>query len=756
MRTRGTLSKGLILALTLTLIPISTYGTNHAGPKTPSCGNYKVTKNEVIVGVKFPKGTYQINAFGISCAKVMGSKGLFSKFLKLKNKDPLPKPWRYLADAVGAPKFSSGPGVGFRVQLITPAPIPTPEPPPTPTVTPSPTPTVTPTPSPTPIVTPSPTPTVTPSPTPTVTESPTPTPSPTTTPATWRDPLEGTPCTEENASVPNQIYEMKCVNPSKVVPGSSDNRLIWSQNSPPAGWTPSPSSTSTTSSNPTLTPVSLVNTICEKVGSKIMEGETVLKCNWMGGAQSKGSWTPLVVRKVSTSASNNYKITPIANQVCDSYGDTFDVPEGYLECRWVNGKKLQWIKINNVKQTFVNKVSPQGIEPCKLKNKDVTVTQGDLRSQGLKVGFPFDNTFKHGVYTKGVNEVLIVGIDFPELRGDGTLKATMAEDKKWMQDWFRYYSNDQSKFNVTTIDNWISAPKSAASYVVTGNDGNSSSSNRFLANASQPFIDLITKEIDLRKFNTVYMMFPDGEIDFDMDLIVRNERFKIKEGEMNLNFFGWGHDNELMETLRWSFYVHETLHDFDIIGHAPGNGWPFGLFTNQSGISLAMNPYEQFLLDWLPENQIYCVDAKDLTTTTVSLSPLEREDRQTKMAMIKLSPTRIIVVESHGIDKWSNFKKGDREFPQSFYSVMAYVVDLNKTAAPPVTADQRSLSNEEYAWAMWQNVEGGKSTDYQQTIGIRPDMYNKVAVLGDSFLIDGIQIKFVGTGDYETIEISKL
>ncbi|MSY81703.1 MAG: hypothetical protein F2695_06380, partial [Actinobacteria bacterium] len=51
----------------------------------------------------------------------------FAKFLKLKDKVPLPKPWRYLADAVGAPKFSSGPGVGFRVQLITPTPTPTPE-----------------------------------------------------------------------------------------------------------------------------------------------------------------------------------------------------------------------------------------------------------------------------------------------------------------------------------------------------------------------------------------------------------------------------------------------------------------------------------------------------------------------------------------------------------------------------------------------------------------------------------------------------
>jgi len=136
VRIKGGVAKGLLISMILALIPLSAFGTNHAGPKTPSCGNYKVSTNEIIVGVKFPKGTYQINAFGISCAKVMSSKGLFAKFLKLKDKDPLPKPWYYLADAVGAPKFSSGPGVGFRVQLIAARPTPTPSPNPekTPTI----------------------------------------------------------------------------------------------------------------------------------------------------------------------------------------------------------------------------------------------------------------------------------------------------------------------------------------------------------------------------------------------------------------------------------------------------------------------------------------------------------------------------------------------------------------------------------------------------------------------------------------------
>ena len=123
--------KGVLLALVLALIPALKISADAAGPQSPACGNYKVVRNEVIAGVKFAKGTYQINTFGISCGKVMGSKGLFAQFLKLKDKDPLPKPWRYLAGAVGAPKFSSGPGVGFRVQLI--GAMPTKSPTPTPT-----------------------------------------------------------------------------------------------------------------------------------------------------------------------------------------------------------------------------------------------------------------------------------------------------------------------------------------------------------------------------------------------------------------------------------------------------------------------------------------------------------------------------------------------------------------------------------------------------------------------------------------------
>ena len=568
-----------------------------------------------------------------------------------------------------------------------------------------------------------------------------------------------------------KLYKQKINYQNKIFTCvKSGKNLVWSKGvvvkkstpttspTPSLSLTPTPTLTANPSSSPRPAISSLlpsVNSSCEKIGQKIATSFGFLKCIWPGGTTSKGFWSRFEINKISTSKSNSYETKPLAAQPCKNSGDTYDVEGGYLECRWVHGKKLQWIKINFIHRTFVNAVSPQGIDLCKLQNADAAAQTGRNSGAG-KAGFPMDRTTKNGMDPNGINNVLIVGVDFPELRGGSELTDILNSDTKWMLDWYRYFSGGKATFNVSTIDHWIHSSRSAESYNRVGNDYLSENSNRFLADTMQPFVDLITKEIDLRKFKTIYMMFPDGETTFMIDPIVRNESFNIKEGQTNLNFFGWWHDLEMMETMRWAFYIHETIHDFGVIGHAPGNGWGFGIMQNQSGISMAMNPYEGFLLDWLPEKQIYCQDAKTLTKTTVSLTPLEREDNQTKMAIIKLSSTRALVIESHGIDKWSSFNKGDRAFPPGFYSVMAYEVDLNKVGAPSVSSDARSLPNDNYAWAVWQLVEGGKSTNFPRIpVAHNADIFSAVAVLGDSFFVDGIRVKFVGTGDFETIEISK-
>ncbi len=535
----------------------------------------------------------------------------------------------------------------------------------------------------------------------------------------------------------------------------SDGQLAW-RSDKPAPVTPTPTPT------PAPTPqvqLPVEGTSCSKIGTKVVGNSGFMKCVWQGGPTNdflkNVIWRYYPITKVSSSKSNNYTTTPVEKGPCAVSGDTYDIPGGILECRWINAGKLQWIRINAVKSTFTNAKSPVSIEVCKLKNRDSVADQSG-RNSGIYVGFPLLNTDRHRMNLKGENEVLIVPVDFPDFAGGNEVLTQLEYDKKWMTDWYQYFSNGQSKFNVTTVDKWVRMPKERSAYPSDAKtkDAFAADHGRRMADQAQPFINEITKLVDLRKFSTVFFFYPDGEITFG-DFIIRNQWFKAKEGDVQLNLFSWGASLEGMETLKWSYYIHETLHDFGISMHAPGNGWPMSIGTNQSGISLALNPWEQFLFDWLPADQIYCDDIATLKSTTISLSPIEREDRQTKMAVIKLSPTRAIVVESHGIDKWSNFKFGDREFPPGFYSVMAYVVDLDKNTAAPINYDATSRSNDEWAWAVWQKVQGPRSNQFNLNVGDQKNLADYVAVLGDSFVIEGVRIKFVGTGDYETIEISK-
>ena len=581
----------------------------------------------------------------------------------------------------------------------------------------------------------------------------------------------GTKCAKQGQTSTSAGIKYTCI--------KSGNKLVWNKGvsvkaaakpelNPvfkPVEPTPTPTPTPTATPTPTPTPevqLPAEYSLCPVIGAKVTNSTGTMRCSWGGHANTteeakqRMTWRKFIITKSSTSQSNNYASTPSENAACSNSGDTFDVSGGKLECRWVAGKKRQWIKINTVKNTFTNAKSPVSIDVCKLQMSASKADRTGRNSGAGQVGFPLVSSDKNGMFINGANEVLIVPVDFPDFQGGPELKAQLDYDKKMLTDWYDYFSGGKSKFNVTVYDRWMRLPKPRADYPTDekSKDALAGDSNKRQSLQAQNFIDEVTKFYDLRKFSTVYLFFPDGNY-AQGDLIVRNQVFNIKEGQKNLNFFSWGRNLEGMESPKWAYYIHETLHDFNIIGHAPGNGWPLGNMTNQAGISQAINPWEQFVLGWLPAEQIYCTDAATLTTATVSLSPVEREDKQTKMAVIKLSPTKAIVVESHGIDKWSDIKVGDRAFPAGFYSVMAYVVDLDKAVAPPVNNDGSSQLNDDWAWAVWQKVLGGPSHEFNIQFFDWNKIGDYVAVLGDSFVIEGVRIKFVGTGDYETIEISK-
>jgi hypothetical protein len=157
--------------------------------------------------------------------------------------------------------------------------------------------------------------------------------------------------------------------------------------------TPTPSPTPSATSTPE-TPLPNEYSLCPTIGAKVSNSKGTMRCSWAGHANTTEEakerliWRKYVEYKTSSSKSNNYTTTPVENASCTNSGDTFDVTGGKLECRWVAGKKLQWIKINTVKKSFTNAKSPVSIDVCKLQMSASKADRTGRNAGGGQVGFP--------------------------------------------------------------------------------------------------------------------------------------------------------------------------------------------------------------------------------------------------------------------------------------------------------------------------------------------------------------------------------
>lgn len=437
------------------------------------------------------------------------------------------------------------------------------------------------------------------------------------------------------------------------------------------------------------------------------------------------------------------------------------------------GGKLQWVKL--VKKSVLAPVvptsptmeepaavvpvevklspaSPETIDACRAPDMRRTITQA---GENLAIAFPITkNSFPY----KGSIDVTILGIDFKDVPGEGLPSDIYGEEIKKLDNWLRWYSNNQFKINWHFNDKWhhIQDDSQKYNWVHQGNTGSQAISTKEIV---ESFIKAGEEEVNFKDSEVALFIFPKAikNIQDSLGNYIWNINTRtISNGKLlALTTSSWFY-NPKNEQVLWAWVMHELIHYMGIAGHSPRNPYQFGLAENQSGISLALNAWDSLILDWLKPSDYYCVSKAKLEKVDISLIPIEREEEGIRSAMVRLSESRVLVIESHRRDKWAHGMN------ENFKGVMFYEVDTSRDTDR--TGEFINGGNgDDGSGKKWQktayylDIPGISHPDYvkQSSATSWGTKFSQNIVLwqGESFIYDGIKITLVKSDSRDTISL---
>lgn len=323
-----------------------------------------------------------------------------------------------------------------------------------------------------------------------------------------------------------------------------------------------------------------------------------------------------------------------------------------------NGKKYRWTPVNNIEPiksqvdlVYSDKVADKS--ECQLKEARV------IKTQPSSVGFPLTKTDENNTVLKnlGTINMIYIPIDFPDFKGNQDFLDKLQYHIDKINNWYSFFSNNKLKVSYQTSNKWFTASQKSE-YYNTGKLG-PNMDNPYASqwdSFAQDFINSTGNHYDFTNVDVVLFYFPPGSTDnIKSDILGRhNIEFNTPQGKKKFMYSGGGKEPYGIEknlknpySRIWGFWLHEILHSHGLAVHAPGNGWQIGVGTNQQGDSLSISTsWELFLLDWLNDNQIYCLPVEKIKSNIVEMTPLEVSGDKNKIVAIPLDKYRSIVLDS--------------------------------------------------------------------------------------------------------------
>ncbi|MFM8649860.1 MAG: cell wall-binding repeat-containing protein [Actinomycetota bacterium] len=278
------------------------------------------------------------------------------------------------------------------------------------------------------------------------------------------------------------------------------------------------------------------------------------------------------------------------------------------------------------------------------------------RTQPYSVGFPLAPG-ADGTPATGRFPVVVFPVDFADVPGQSSDVARMRAAVSEADRWITTESGGALTVEWRVSDEWIHLPRPSIEYDTP--KGGADYIPRAVAVASE-IIRLADPTTNFSGNPFVFFVFPSTLRDIDTDVGYFSAQIATGEGRV-AKFFGWGlfgnqldpYGNGEFRQL-WSFWIHEIGHTWGLAGHAPAN--VFGsnqlspdlhIMDNQDGAVKLLSAWDKFLMGWMNARDIHCSHVDDVTSFDVRIVPRQSPDRGHKAVMIRLSASRILVIESH-------------------------------------------------------------------------------------------------------------
>jgi hypothetical protein len=428
---------------------------------------------------------------------------------------------------------------------------------------------------------------------------------------------------------------------------------------------------------------------------------------------------------------------------CSSLGQQIRNIEGILECRFVVNNKLKFFQVSLSPATPGLAPSPESLETCRAPDMRTT------KSPGIQaIAYPVTSAaYPPNIPITGNIKVAIIPIDFSDVPGAGSPSEIIDPEIKKINEWVKQFSNGKMTYEIQTSKNWIRASKDSSEYVwihpgpVQRNPlpGAKTGSIRTPSQLAEDLMASAQNSFDYTNVKVVFFVYPKNIVNI-WDAMTSFGGIQTNKGYIGaqINATGaWLYQNKMPI---WSWFIHENMHPHGLAGHAPSDGSPFNLMTNQAGLSLVLDAWDQLILDWQIPDQFYCVSVGKLEKATIKLSPLERDEIGTKAIMVRLSSHEVLIIESRRRDKWSSGQTDWAGLPVGFYGLLVYKVDTAKDS---------------------NRVETGGFADFISNPTVSHESFqggfdaNRIIYEGETLVTNGVSITLTKSGDHDQVTISK-